>query len=159
MSEAEVLTRLTEHARGDIGVFFKVTDEWTEFPLPSYEVIDAKEAVDPDDKDGEKKTVYLVRHVTIDLEKLTDPAYSRLVHKFSDSARTGLSVELYDAQGALKLIGQKYGLFKDKVEVTGKDGAPIQVIEVVKDYGDESGGSDGEETDVESAPGPDESMG
>jgi hypothetical protein len=136
MSPAEVLARLTNHARGDMGVFFKVTDEWVEFPLPSYEVVDAKEVPDPDDE-GETKTFYLVRHVTIDLEKLMDPRYSHLIRKFSDSAKNGLSVELYDAQAALKLLGQQHGLFKEKVEVSGNVG--VQVLEVVKDYGPTNG--------------------
>jgi phage terminase small subunit len=128
MSETEVLARLTEQARGDIGQFFKVIEEWTEYPLPSHEVIDAKEVVEPaDGEDGksEKKTVYWVRHVAVDADKLVDPRYSHLVRKFKDSPKDGLTLELYDAQGALKLIGQRYGLFKDKVEVTGKDGKEL----------------------------------
>jgi phage terminase small subunit len=128
MSAPEVLARLTEHARSDLGVFFKTIEEWTEYPLPSYEVIDAKEVIEPaeEGKEPEKHTLYWVRHVALDMDKLTQPEYSHLVRKFKDSPKDGLSVELYDAQAALKLLGQKHGLFKDKLELSGKDGGPIQ---------------------------------
>jgi hypothetical protein len=121
MSPAEVLTRLTEHARANMGDFFKLIEEWTAFPLPSYEIIDAKEVEEPaeDGKPPQKHTVYWVRHVAIDVDKLLDPRYARLVDKFKDSPKDGLSLELHDAQGALKLLGQKHGLFKDKLEVDG----------------------------------------
>lgn len=136
MTPAEILTRLTEHARADMGLFFKVVEEWTEYPLPSHEVIDAKEVIDPteDGEEAKKHTVYWVRHVAIDMDKLTDPRYSRLVRKFKDSPKDGISLELHDVQGALKLLGQKHGLFRDKVEVSGADGREL-VFRVV--YGDD----------------------
>jgi len=43
----------------------------------------------------------------------------------------GPKIMLYDAQGALQLVGKHLGLFKDQVEHTGKDGAPIQATVVV----------------------------
>lgn len=42
--------------------------------------------------------------------------------------REGLKVKLHDKKGALVDIGRHLGMFKDKVELTGKDGAPIQSI-------------------------------
>lgn len=127
MSPAEVLTRLTEHARANMGDFFKIIEEWTAFPLPSYEIIDAKEVEEPaeDGKPPKTHTVYWVRHVAIDVDKLLDPSYARLVDKFKDSPKDGLTLELHDVQGALKLLGQKHGLFRDKLEVTGKDDGPV----------------------------------
>ena len=128
MSEAEVLTRLTEQARGDMGQFFKVIEEWTLYPLPSYEIIDAKEVVDKDEDGKEEKHVaYWVRHVVVDTDKFLDPPASRLVRKFRDSPKDGITIELHDAQGALKLLGQRYGMFKDKVEVTGAHDGPISI--------------------------------
>lgn len=128
MSEAEVLARLTEHARGDMGPFFKLVEEWTEYPLPTHEVIDAREVVETDEDGKETKHVsYWVRHVAIDMDKLLDPRYSRLVRKFKDSPKDGISIELHDVQGALKLLGQKYGLFKEKVEMTGANGGPVSI--------------------------------
>ena len=38
----------------------------------------------------------------------------------------GTKVELQDQMRALELIGKQLGLFKDKVEVSGKDGGAIQ---------------------------------
>jgi phage terminase small subunit len=104
----EVLLRLAEQARGDLGVFFKVSERWTEEPLPTQEIVDEKEAAD---KDGNPIRLYLVRQVCLDTSKLTDPRYSHLVKKFSDSPKYGLSVELYDAQVALVHIGKAAGMF------------------------------------------------
>ena len=128
MSPAEVLMRLTEQARSDIGQFFKVIEEWTFFPLPSYEVIDAQEVMaDKEDGSGQEKRVsYLVRHVALDTEKLLDPQHSHLVRKFSDSVKNGLSIEVYSAQDALVQLGKALGIFKERVEHTGKDGGPVE---------------------------------
>jgi phage terminase small subunit len=129
MSPAEVLARLTEHGRADIGVFFKIVEEWTQYPLPSHEIIDAKEVEEPaeEGKEPKTKTVYWVRHVAIDMDRITDPQYSKLIEKFKDSPKDGISLELHDVQGALKLLGQKHGLFKDKLEVSGTGGGPVEL--------------------------------
>lgn len=165
MSEAEVLTRITEHARGDIGQYFKVVEEWTRYPLPSYDVIDAKEVTEPAEYDANGKevkkaetyTVWWVRHVAVNMDRFLEPQYSRLVKKFSDSPKDGISIELYDAQAALKMLAQKYGMLREKMEVTGKDGEPIRVIEVVKDYG--TGGDRKGQITTESTPGANTSLG
>jgi phage terminase small subunit len=39
--------------------------------------------------------------------------------------REGLKVKLYDKRAALVDIGRHLGMFKDKVELSGKDGGPI----------------------------------
>lgn len=106
----EVLSRLGEHARGDIGVFFKIAERWTDDPLTIHEVID--ERVDTD-KDGNPVRMYKVRQIVIDLERLRDSRYSRLVRKFGDTPKAGTSIELYDAQAALVKLGEHLGLFKD----------------------------------------------
>lgn len=132
MSSAEVLARLTQHARADMGIFFKPVEEWTFFPLSSYDILDAKEVIEPSegDKKPEVRICYFVRHVAIDIEKMLDPQYSRLIDKFKDSPKDGITLELHDVQGALKLLGQKHGLFKDRTEVTGADGGPV-VLKVI----------------------------
>lgn len=124
MATDEVLNRLADQARSDIGVFFKIAERWTENPARSEEVID--ESVEFDDK-GFQHTRYKVRAVVLDTDKLLDPHYSYLVKKFADTPRNGLTIELHDAQAALALIGRNLGLFKDKVEVTGADGAPLVI--------------------------------
>lgn len=122
MGTDEVLARLSDQARSDMGVFFIKTERWTEWPTPTQEIIDT--SIEVDDK-GREHTNYKVRTIIIDLDKLLDPRYSRLIKKFVDSPKNGLSLELYDAQAALNLIGRNLGLFKDRLELTGKDGAPF----------------------------------
>ena len=39
----------------------------------------------------------------------------------------GLKIKLHDKKGALVDIGRHIGMFKDKLELTGKDGGPVQV--------------------------------
>jgi hypothetical protein len=120
MGADEVLLGLTEQARADLGTFFKLVEEWTFFPLPSYEIIDAKEVID--DSDPEKpvpRVSYWVRHVAIDTDKLIDPQYSRLLHKFSDSPKNGLGIEIYNKQAALQTLAKIRNLIIDKAEVAG----------------------------------------
>jgi len=44
--------------------------------------------------------------------------------------QSGLKVKLHDKRAALVDLGKHLGLFKDRVEHTGKDGGPIEVEEV-----------------------------
>jgi phage terminase small subunit len=44
--------------------------------------------------------------------------------------RDGMAIKMHDKVGALEKIGRHLGMFKDKVELTGKDGGPIQTAEV-----------------------------
>ena len=120
MGTDEILVGLTEQARSDIGTFFQIIEEWTFHPLPTYEIIDQKEIEILDENckpTGEKKISYWVRHVAIDTYKLVDPKYSRLLRKFSDSPRHGLSVELHDKQSAYSILAKIKGMYKDKVEL------------------------------------------
>jgi len=111
MSADEVLVRLAEHARGDMGTFFKVVETETDSPLPTQEVIGSRMALNDD---GEPcGTLYRVRQVTIDIDKMLDPRFSRLIKKFSDSPKNGLLVELYDAQSALDKLGKHLKIFTE----------------------------------------------
>lgn len=40
--------------------------------------------------------------------------------------KEGFKIKLHDKKGALESIGRHLGMFKDKMEVTGKDGGPVQ---------------------------------
>ena len=44
--------------------------------------------------------------------------------------RQGLKVKFHDKRAALVDIGRHLGMFKDKVELTGKDGAPIASVNI-----------------------------
>jgi phage terminase small subunit len=121
LSADEVLIGLTEQARANIGVFFKLVEEWTFYPLPTYDIIDARE-IDVLDEGGEptgeKKVNYWVRHVVIDTDRLVDPDYSKLLKKFSDSPKNGLTIELHDKQAALYKVGQHHKLWTERVDLT-----------------------------------------
>lgn len=43
------------------------------------------------------------------------------------STQYGVKIKLCNKQGALELLGKHMGMFRDKVEISGKDGGPIQV--------------------------------
>lgn len=143
MTADEVMLRLSEQARADLGIFFKLVEEWTYYPLPSYDVVDAKE-VDILDEDGnptgEKKISYWVRHVVVDLEKVMDPRYSHLLHKFSDSPKNGVGVEIYNKQTALQTLAKIHGLAVDKAEVSATiDVGPALDRALKRIYGDNGG--------------------
>ncbi len=59
-----------------------------------------------------------------------DDATAAAISEISEG-REGLKVKLHDKKGALVDIGRHLGMFKDKVELTGKDGGPIQSISSV----------------------------
>lgn len=126
MSADEVLSRIADQARADVGVFFKVVEEWTFYPLPLDDILDATEVVDPET--GETRVSYLVRRVSIDPEKLTDPNYSHLLSKVSSTARGGLQIELYSKQNALQMLGKHYALFTDKIKTEDWRDEAIQAI-------------------------------
>jgi hypothetical protein len=119
MSADEVLIGLSEQARGDIGEFYKIVEEWTFYPLPTSDIIDQREVevLDEDGQpSGEKQISYWVRHVTIDLYKLLDPKYSKLVQEFSDSPKDGLSLKLYSRQNALQFMAKIRNMIVDRSE-------------------------------------------
>lgn len=105
--------RLVEQAEADVSGLFKVVEQWTDAPLPSQEVLanEMREVVDERDR-SQMVRFYLVRYAALDLEKLTDPRYARLVKKFSDSPRSGLSIEVYDAQTAVVKVLESQGLLR-----------------------------------------------
>ena len=97
MSADEVLTRLAEQARVDLGPYM--------------------------DEDG-----------FVEIERLKRDGKTHLIKRYEKTkAIAGLvrvKVETYDAQAALVHLGRHHGLFKDKVEHTGKDGGPIETKDV-----------------------------
>lgn len=109
MKSDEVLMRLADHARGDIGDV--LTDDG--------EGIDWQKA-------KQARKTHLVKKVTIRTVRTT----------FGDDKEIETetrSIELYDAQGALVQIGRHHKLFTDKTELTGKDGKALE-IEYVNDW-------------------------
>lgn len=101
MSADEVLERLADHARGDIGDL--LTDDG--------------ESIDWQKAKKARKT-HLVKKVSIRTER-------RTIGDDKEVETETRSIELYDAQGALVQIGRHHKLFAEKIEVTGKDGKDL----------------------------------
>jgi len=66
---------------------------------------------------------YFTTDGTVDLGKLIGDSKGHLIKKIKPT-KEGLEVEFYDAQAALALLAKANGL--DRVEVTGRNGGPIQ---------------------------------
>jgi phage terminase small subunit len=101
MSAQEVIARLTEHARGDLG------DVWDE----------RTGRVDWEKARATGKTA-LIRRVKTKTTRVTREDGTD-IETFEDD------IELHSVQTALQLIGKHHGLFIDKQEITGKDGGAI----------------------------------
>lgn len=89
--------RLVDQVDADLSAFFKIVLRWTVEPLPSQEIVEERDS--EVEEDGEMRTVheYRVKTVAIDMERLTDPQYSRMVKRFVDSPKNGIQIELHDA--------------------------------------------------------------
>ena len=106
MKADEVLARLAEQARGDISEFVAVDGDNLKIEL--------------NDETGQPKTkTRLIKKVTL----------HRSVRTIKDSTfeDTTVTLEMYDAQAALQLIGRHHKLFTDKAEIGGEDGGPIPI--------------------------------
>jgi hypothetical protein len=105
--------RLVEQTQADIGQLFEVVDRWTMTPLPSQKILgeERREYVDEHGK-TQIGTFFHVQQAVVNLERLTDPRYSKLVKKFSDSPRAGISIELYDAQAAVVKVLEAQGVLR-----------------------------------------------
>jgi hypothetical protein len=124
MSADEALKLQADIARNGLGTFFKVSDEWTFYPLPTSEILDQVEVID--DSNPEKPVTrinYRERRVVVDLDKVMDPTYSRLIKKFS-MTRKGVNLETHPADAAQERILKVHGRFKDAVDITSA-GQPL----------------------------------
>lgn len=107
MSADEVLSRLAEHARGDIG-----------------DLLDDGGRIDWG-KAKESGKTRLVKKITV-----------RTVTAKESTTETE-SIELYDAQSALVQIGRNHKLFTDKTEVSTPKGDPFKIEVDMIDYRNE----------------------
>jgi len=139
MSAEEAFERVSNIGRGDLGVFYKVVDEWMFNPLPSYEILDEKEVIDDTDPEKPIKRIsYRVRHVALDMDKVMDPQYSYLIKEFSDDGKK-LGIKLYSAYEAnrdvLKLHGKLGGGGNSQRENASENSkipvTPSQLMELV----------------------------
>ena len=65
------------------------------------------------------------RHFIHDTRKLSGPAL--LLYAGVKETRDGLEVKQLDQMRALENVARHLGMFKDKVEFTGKDGGPVRI--------------------------------
>jgi len=130
----EVLDKLASHARSDIGQFFKESFRWSQWPLPSDEIVDEREVPDPKHP-GKMIRQYQCRRMVFDLDKMSDPEYSKLIRKYTDSPKSGISIELHDAQAALEKLGKALGVLRENVNMS-QDG-PIEIVtRIVRKHGE-----------------------
>lgn len=102
MPASEVLFRLTQHARGDIGEVWDEVNGGVDWA-----------------KARDKGLTGLIKKVK---RKTT-----RLVHRDDpDEDVIEEEIEFHNPQVALQLLGKHHGLFVDKVEHTGANGGPIK---------------------------------
>lgn len=113
MSADEVLTRLSDHARGSIADFVTVSEPST----------DLENATDMQDAKA------IAGGWRLDLLKAEQSGKLHLIKKLK-SGQWGPEIEIHDAQTALALLGKHHGLFTDKVEHSGPGGGPIQLTPV-----------------------------
>lgn len=97
MGADEILTRLTEHARGSIAPFMRRSPDGT---LHGFDL-------------GDDSPLHLLHKVSLTKRTIKDLTEEKI------------TLELYDAQAALALLGKYHKLFTDKVEHTGADGQPL----------------------------------
>lgn len=98
MSADEVLTRLTDQARGSLAPFLRRTPDGD---LRGFDLSD-------------DKPLHLLQKISITTRRLKD-----------DETEEKIALELHPVQGALTLLGKHHKLFTDKIEHTGKDGQPL----------------------------------
>lgn len=59
-----------------------------------------------------------------------DDETAAAIAEISQTAQGGLKIKFHDKRAALVDIGKHLGMFKEKVEVTGKDGGPIETKDI-----------------------------
>ena len=116
MSADEVLTRLTEHARGSLEDFLQI-ERVAYHP---------RQAV-PDPTETDPKAVRWVEDpvpverliIRLDLEQARDRGTLHLLKKMKWNQWGEPEIEIHDSQAALALLGKAHGLFIEKTEHAG----------------------------------------
>ena len=77
-----------------------------------------------DDEDGEPVKVIQSRVTVLDSATLTADTAAAIA-EVSQGAQGQLRIKMHDKPAALERLGRALGMFKDRLEHTGKDGAPL----------------------------------
>ncbi len=113
MGADEVLLKLGDQARGNLGAFFKRAERWTDDPLPTDEILEEQTVTRTiQGKEMESKR-YRVSKIILDTAKVIDPAYSELLQEFTDSPRDGLGIKLNNKLAALQTLAKIHRLDSD----------------------------------------------
>lgn len=104
MSADEVLTRLTSQARGSLAPFIRRDADGDLYGFDLHET----------------QPLHLIKKASVTRRRQKDDRDEIVTVET-------ITLELYDAQAALALLGRHHKLFVDRTELTGKDGAPIEV--------------------------------
>lgn len=83
-----------------------------------------------EESDGSQRLAVTNEVQLIDSDKLDDET-AAAISQIGQTAQGGLTIKFHDKKGALETIGKHLGMFTDKVEVTGRDGGPVTIVELV----------------------------
>jgi phage terminase small subunit len=83
------------------------------------------EVSEAEGQEGDEPTRIMMSRVTVIDSSLIDPDIVPAIAEVSQNANGAMRVKLHDKVGALERLGRALGMFKDRVEVTGKNGAPL----------------------------------
>lgn len=76
-------------------------------------------------RDPESGGIEIVNGLAIVASENIDDATAAAISEISQTAQ-GIKIKLHDKRAALVDIGRHLGMFKDRVELTGKNGGPIE---------------------------------
>ena len=110
MSADEVLDRLTDIARGDLGDYFDTFGQVDMLKLR---------------QENKSKLIKKLKQRTITKIGKGETDEDTEIHD--------VEIEMYSAHEALRDLGKIHGLFVNKTEVTGKDGKPIEIASMTLD--------------------------
>jgi phage terminase small subunit len=77
-------------------------------------------------EDGEERLV-VTNQVQLVASSEIDDETAAAISSIGQDSRGGLKIQFHDKQAALVSMGRHLGMFKDKTELTGPDGGPVQV--------------------------------
>lgn len=140
MPAAEVVARLSEEARADMSDFLRIDEEeitltWSLLPIPTTEdgEIDLagttmrlamQENVQPTDRILHTATIKRAA-ARLDLLEAGRRGKLGLIKEYTVDEKGNQKIKLHDAHAARVELAKVHGLFVDRKELTGKDGAPL----------------------------------
>ncbi|MBM7843756.1 terminase small subunit [Herpetosiphon giganteus] len=131
MPKAEILGRLAQQARGTMQDFFFIGMEERTIEKRRIQI-----SVDDKGRQGQEVILEETEEkamrpaVYLSLVKAQNLGKMHLIKKYSLGPK-GESIELYNAQDALTTLGKYHAMWVDRAEVTGEDGGPIEISEIV----------------------------